>query len=84
MVASRNVGCFLRVVLSTLKHVSASIWNDSDSPEYILRSLRNGDGNENGKKAIGLDWQNNCNFARVSRFFAHIFAVAARLQREGA
>ena len=84
MVASRNVGCFLRVVLSTLKHVSASIWNDSDSPEYILRSLRNGDGNENGKKAIGLDWQNNCNFARVSRFFAHFFAVAARLQREGA
>ena len=27
-----------------------------------------GDGNENGKKAIGLDWQNN-NFARASRFF---------------
>ena len=25
------------------------------------------DGNENGKKAIGLDWQNN-NFARASRY----------------
>ena len=48
-----------------------------------LGSLSNddGDGNENGKKAIGLDWQNN-NFARASRFFVHFFAVAARLQRE--
>ena len=42
-----------------------------------------GDGNENGKKAKGLDWQNN-NFARASRFFVHFFAVAARLQRESA
>ena len=42
-----------------------------------------GDGNENGKKAKGLDWQNN-NFARVARFFVHFFAVAALLQRESA
>ena len=42
-----------------------------------------GDGNENGKKAIGLDRQNN-NFARASRVFLHFFAVAARLQRESA
>ena len=41
------------------------------------------DGSEKGKKAIGLDWQNN-NFARASRFFVHFFAVAARLQRENA
>ena len=41
----------------------------------------NGTGNENGKKAIGLDWQNN-NFARASRFFVHFFAVVARPQRE--
>ena len=35
-----------------------------------LGSLSNddGDGKENGIKAIGLDWQNN-NFARASRFF---------------
>ena len=35
-----------------------------------IGSLRNDDddGNENGKKAIGLDKQNN-NFARASRFF---------------
>ena len=41
------------------------------------------DGNENGKKAKGLDWQNN-NFALALRFFVQFFAVAARLQRESA
>ena len=52
---------------------------------FCQGSLSNddGDGNENGKKAIGLDWQNN-NFARASRFFVHFFAVVARLQRESA
>ena len=52
-----------------------------------LGSLSNddgdGDGNENGIKAIGSDWQNN-NFARASRFFVYFFAVNARLQRESA
>ena len=38
---------------------------------------------ENGKKAIDFDWQNN-NFARASRFFVHFFAVTARLRRESA
>ena len=37
-----------------------------------------GDGNKNGKKAIGN------NFARASRFFVHFSAVFARLQRETA
>ena len=48
-----------------------------------LESLRNDDGdvNENGKRVIGLDWQNN-NF--VSPFFEHFFAAVARLQRETA
>ena len=41
----------------------------------------NGDVNENSKKAIGLDQQNN-NFARASRFFVHFFAVTARPRRE--
>ena len=41
-------------------------------------SKDDGDGNENGKKAIGLDWRNN-NFARASRIFVHFFAVVARL-----
>ena len=51
----------------------------------LLGSLRNddGDGNRNGKKAIGLDWQNN-NFARASCFFVHFSTVIARLQRETA
>ena len=40
-----------------------------------------GDGNENGKKAISLDQQNN-NFARAARFFVHFLAFVARLQRE--
>ena len=49
------------------------------SPE----SNDDGDGIENGKKAIGVDYQNN-NFARASRFFIHFFTVASRLQRESA
>ena len=38
----------------------------------LIGSLRNddGDGNENGKKAKGLDKQKN-NFARASPFFVH-------------
>ena len=40
-----------------------------------------GDGNENGKKAIDLDWQNN-NLAHASRFMVHFFAVNARLRFE--
>ena len=61
--------------------------NFGDVSERLLgnREFRNddGDGNENGKKAIGLDKQNN-NFARASRFFVHFFAVVARLQHETA
>ena len=37
-------------------------------------SNNDGDGNENGKRAIGLYEQNN-NFARASRFFVHFLAV---------
>ena len=50
-----------------------------------IGSLSNGDGNdnENGTKAIGLDQQNN-NFARASRFFVHFFAVTARERRKNA
>ena len=50
-----------------------------------IGSLSNDDGdlNENGKKAIGLDWQNN-NFARVSRFFVNFLLVTERLRRETA
>ena len=54
-------------------------------PMSILGSLSNDDGdgddNENGEKAIGLDWQNN-NFGRVRRFIVHFFAVTTRLRRK--
>ena len=51
----------------------------------MLGSLSNDDGdvNENGKKAIGLDKENN-NFARASPFFVHFFAVTVRLRHENA
>ena len=39
-----------------------------------------GDGSHNGKKAIGVDWQNN-NSAHASRFLVNFLAVIARLQR---
>ena len=47
-----------------------------------IGSLRNDDddGNENGKKAIGIDKQTN-NFARASRFFVHFSVVVALVQR---
>ena len=38
-----------------------------------------GDGDENGKKATGLDKQNN-DFARVSRFFVHFISVTVRFR----
>ena len=45
-------------------------------PSTTVGSLRNhdGDGNEHGNKAIGLEKQNN-NFTRASRFFVHFSAV---------
>ena len=49
-----------------------------------IRSLSNdnADVNENGKTAIGLDYNN---FARASRFLVDFFAVTARLRpRENA
>ena len=49
----------------------------------IIGSSTNDDSdvNENGKTAIGLDWQNN-NSAHASRFFVHFFDVTAPLRRE--
>ena len=48
--------------------------------DLSLGILSNDDGdgneNENSKRAIGLDWQNNY-FARAARFLVHFFAVTA-------
>ena len=43
--------------------------------KWTLESLRNGDGNKNGKKA-------KHNSARASRYFIHVSSLTARLQRE--
>ena len=58
---------------------------ETTDPSSYNRDLSNddGDGNENGKKAIRLDWQNNI-FAHASCFFVRFLAVVARLQRESA
>ena len=50
-------------------------------PKFLDRNNDDGDGNENGEKAIGLDYENN-NFARASRFFVHFLAIVARLRHE--
>ena len=43
-----------------------------------------GDGNENGQKAINRCEQQNKNFVRASHYFVHFFAVTALLQRKTA
>ena len=49
----------------------------------ILESLSNNDGdaNENGQKAIGLDWQNN-DSTRALHVFVNFLAVTAQVQCE--
>ena len=42
---------------------------------------KDGDGNENGKKAIGL-YQKNNNFAHASHFFVYFLAIIASLRDE--
>ena len=51
---------------------------DSGNQPFIIYD---GDTSEDGKKAIGLGWQDN-NSARASRFFVHFCAVVTRLRRE--
>ena len=65
--------------------VASSSYHDHVDKNEKMESLGNDydDGNENGKKAIGLDEQNK-KLARASRFFVHFSAVVARLQRETA
>ena len=64
------------LVFSIRKHWLSHLWE-------IIRSLANNDGdvNENGKKVIGLDWQNNKS-AHASCFFVNFFAVTTRLQHK--
>ena len=77
------------IAIKTIKSERTQIHFPSDiliAVASLIGSLSNADednGNENGKKEIGLDWQNN-NFTRASRFFVHFWAVVARLRRESA
>ena len=66
----RKSSLFLSAHFPVVKWRSRSVANVGD-----------GDVNENGKKEIGIHYQNN-NFARASRFFAHFFVVTALLRRE--
>ena len=52
-------------------------------PPSSLGSLSkdDGDGNENGKKAIGFDWQTGNKSTRARFFVPSFFAVTARLRR---
>ena len=68
-----NTGLF-----TTLLFVVCVALPHSPHPIGSLRQ-KNGDGNNNGKKAIDLK-QNN-SFARASRIFVHNFAVTAWLRR---
>ena len=70
-------------ILPNRRNVSFSL--EENFRKKMVKSLSNddGDGNENGKKTIGLDWENS-NFVRVSRFSVHFFAVVTRPQRESA
>ena len=64
------------------KSLNLSVQSSADVVSLGSFSNDDGDVNANDKKTIGLDWPNN-NFARASRFFfAHFFAVTARLRRE--
>ena len=68
----RKSSLFLSAHFPVVKWRSRSVANVGDG---------DGDVNENGKKEIGIHYQNN-NFARASRFFAHFFVVTALLRRE--
>ena len=46
----------------------------------LLGSLSNDD----GKKAVGVDWQNNNFIYTCITLFVHFFAAVARLQHENA
>ena len=69
-----------RNTLEQLKLKRLVLWESQ-----TIGSLSNYDGdvNEDGKKAIGLDRQNN-NFASAWLFLVLLFPVVARQQRESA
>ena len=79
-VSSRGVGVSMRPRFSPPRDTYGSMETELRVQSTAIKgSLSNVDANvnENGKKATGLDKQNN-NFVHVSRFFVHFFVVTAR------
>ena len=79
-VSSRGVGVSMRPRFSPPRDTYGSMETELRVQSAAIKgSLSNVDANvnENGKKAIGLDKQNN-NFVLASRSFVHFFAVTAR------
>ena len=79
-VSSRDVGVSMRPWFSPPRDTYGSMKTQLRvQSTAIIGSLSNVDVNvnENGKKATGLDKQNN-NFVHASRFFVHFFVVTAR------
>ena len=79
-VSTRSVGVSMRPRFSPPRDTHGSMETELRvQSAAIIGSLSNVDANvnENGKKATGLDKQNN-NFVHASRFFVHFFVVTAR------
>ena len=79
-VSSRGVGVSMRPWFSPPRDTYGSMETELRVQSAAIKgSLSNVDVNvnENGKKATGLDKQNN-NFVHASRFFVHFFVVTAR------
>ena len=79
---SVNLG--LQVVLEELK-IEETLKILKEEEVFSIGSLNNyeGDGNEDGKKAIGLNKKKQ-RLCTCITLFVHFFAVAVRLQRESA
>ena len=83
--AGKESNCILRASFWICGRISALMLCGTAPTRKGSLNNDDGDGNENGKKAISLNWQTN-NFSRASAlFFIHFFAVlAGRLRGENA
>ena len=80
---SKLVGIIAIKTEKTQIHFSSDVLVAVAPLDLKVPIIHDGDVNETGIKAVGLDWQDN-NLARASCFFVHLFPVTARLRRENA
>ena len=80
---SKLVGIVAIKTEKTQIHFSSDVLVAVAPLDLKVPIIHDGDVNETGIKAVGLDWQDN-NLARASCFFVHLFPVTARLRRENA